>query len=264
MTTALVTGGSRGVGKGIVEGLSEAGFKIFVTGRDKTRLKAVETEASLLGGAVTARCTDHRDDEQVHALFDEIGDLDLLINCAWGGYENLVENGEFTWPYPFWMQPLWRWDAMMQVGVRSAYVASQLATRSMLKRGNGLIVNISFWSAQKHLGNTVYGMAKAATDKMTSDMAAELRSAGQNGIQVVSLYPGLVRTERVMEHAEFMDLSNSESPRFIGRVIAALTKNEQARSESNGSVRVAAELAASLGVIDMDGKLPTPLQLEDA
>ncbi|MDJ1006826.1 MAG: SDR family NAD(P)-dependent oxidoreductase [Paracoccaceae bacterium] len=264
MTTALVTGGSRGVGKGVVEGLSEAGFEVFVTGRNKTRLEAVETEASSLAGAVTSRCTDHSDDEQVRALFDEIGDLDLLVNCAWGGYENMVEAGEFTWPYPFWMQPLWRWDAMMQVGVRSAYVASQLAIRSMLKRGNGLIVNISFWSAQKHLGNTVYGMAKAATDKMTSDMAAELQAAGQNGIQVVSLYPGLVRTERVMEHAAFMDLSNSESPRFIGRVIAALMKNEQARAESNGIVRVAAELAVSLGVKDVDGKLPTPLRLEDA
>lgn len=264
MATALVTGGSRGVGKGVVEGLSEAGFHLFVTGRNKARLAAVETEASTLGGMVTARCTDHSDDEQVRALFDEIGDLDLLVNCAWGGYENMIENGEFTWPYPYWMQPLWRWDAMMQDGVRSAYVASQLATRSMLKRGSGLIVNISFWSAQKHLGNTVYGMAKAATDKMTSDMATELRAAGETGIQVVSLYPGLVRTERVMDHAEFMDLSNSESPRFIGRVIAALMQNAQARSESNGKVRIAADLAGSLGVTDVDGKVSTPLQLEDA
>jgi NAD(P)-dependent dehydrogenase (short-subunit alcohol dehydrogenase family) len=134
----------------------------------------------------------------------------------------------------------------------------------MLKRGSGLIVNISFWSAQKHLGITVYGIAKAATDKMTSDMATELQAAGETGIQVVSLYPGLVRTERVMDHAEFMDLSNSESPRFIGRVIAALMKSAQARSESNGKVRIAAELAGSLGVTDVDGKVSTPLQLEDA
>ncbi len=264
MTTALVTGGSRGVGKGVVEGLSEAGFKVYFTGRNEARLAATTADASALGGEVIAHRLDHGEDEQVQALFAEIGDLDVLVNCAWGGYENMVENGEFTWAYPYWMQPRWRWDAMMQTGVRSAYVASQLATPSMLDRGKGLIINISYWSAQKHLGNTVYGMAKAATDKMTSDMAVELSAAGQEGLQVMSLYPGLVRTERVMEHAEFLDLSNSESPRFIGRVIAALSKDDQARRQNNGKVIVAAELAQSLGVTDVDGASPIPLRLEDA
>src|SRR5204863_183161 len=81
----------------------------------------------------------------------------------------------------------------------------------------GLVANISFWAAQKHVGNVPYGVAKAATDKMTADMAHELR---EHNVAVVSLYPGLVRTEKVMDAAAYLDLSNSESPRFIGRAVA--------------------------------------------
>ncbi len=264
MVVALVTGGSRGVGKGVVEGLCEAGFTVYFTGQNTKRLQATEAEATSLGGKAMARAVDHSDDAQVGRLFEEIGELDILVNCAWGGYEDMVEDGEFTWPYPYWRQPLWRWNAMMQVGVRSAYVASQHATRSMIAKGTGLIVNLSFWAAQKPMGNAVYGMAKAATDKMTGDMAEDLRTAGHTGIQTISLYPGLVRTERVMEHAQYMDLSNSESPLFIGRTIAALAKNDSARIRSNGKVCVAANLARSLGVTDLDGKSPDPLSLEDA
>src|SRR3954451_2377974 len=131
----------------------------------------------------------------------------------------MVENGVFTWSKPFWEQPLWRWDAMFAAGVRAHYYASQLAARSMVASRSGLIVNISSWAAQKHAGNVAYGVAKAATDKMTADMAVELRP---HGVAVVSLYPGLVRTEKVMEAAAWMDLSNSESPEFIGRSVTAL------------------------------------------
>ena len=89
----------------------------------------------------------------------------------------------------------------------------------MLARKRGLIVNISHWAAQKHLGNVAYGVSKAATDKLTSDLAFELKP---HGVAVVSIYPGMVRTEKVMEAAQWLDLSNSESPEFIGRAIAAL------------------------------------------
>ncbi len=119
-------------------------------------------------------------------------------------------------------------------------MTSQLATRSMLQNSGGLIVNISFWSAQKFVGNTLYGIAKAATDKMTFDMATEL---ADKDINVISLCPGLVRTEKVMLAAAMMDMSNSESPRFIGRTIAALSKNRELASELNGKVCVAADLA---------------------
>ena len=259
MCAALVTGGSQGVGRGIVEGLCEAGYQVFFTGRNQDLLKQAAVEASALGGEAFPRRVDHNDDEQARTLFAEIGSkhqLDLLANSAWGGYENMVEDGRFTWTDPYWEQPLWRWDAMMGTGVRSAFVAAQLATRLMRESGQGLIVNVSFWAAQKHIGNTLYGMAKAATDKMTADMAAELDLPD---INVVSLYPGLVRTEKVMAAAEHLDLSNSESPRFIGRTIAALREHLELRKKCNGNVCIAAEIARELGITDIDGRSPAPL-----
>jgi dehydrogenase/reductase SDR family member 1 len=149
---------------------------------------------------------------------------------------------------------------MMDAGVRAAFFASAKAVEMMIPRRRGLIVNISFWSAQKYLGNTIYGIAKAAMDKMSADMAHELR---QHGVTVVSLYPGLVRTESVMAAAQagWLDLSNSESPEFIGKVIAALHSDPQLFARS-GAVVVAAQLAKELGVVDNDGKRPIPLTLE--
>lgn len=262
MRAALVTGGSQGVGKGIVEGLAEAGHRVFFTGRDPDRLERAAAEAGALGGEVFARRVDHGDDDQVRALFAEIAEaheLELLVNNVWGGYERMVEDGRFTWLDPYWEQPIWRWNAMMEVGVRAAFVASQLATRLMRQTSRGLIINISFWSAQKHIGNALYGMAKAATDKMTADMAEELDSSD---INVVSLYPGLVRTEKVMAAAEHMDLSNSESPRFIGRTIAALMRDRDMRRKLTGGVCTAAQVAQDLGVSDIDGSSPDPLTLD--
>lgn len=127
-------------------------------------------------------------------------------------------------------------------------------------RRSGLIVNISFWAAQKHVDNAIYGIAKAATDKMSSDMAHELRA---NDVAVVSLYPGLVRTESVVEAARggWLDISNSESQEFIGKVIAALSADPQLIARS-GRVVVAAQLAKELKVCDIDGRKPVPLTLE--
>lgn len=261
---ALVTGASRGVGRGIVEGLAEAGFEIFCTGRTEDDLAETARRAESLGGRVWPRRVDHSDDAQVDALFEAIaarGSLDVLVNSAWGGYERMLEDGRFTWIDPFWQQPRWRWAAMMTDGVRSAYVASQCAARAMVPRRSGLIVNVSYWAARKHMANVVYGVAKAATDKMTADMAVEL---APHGVRVVSLYPGLVRTESVMAKAQFLDLTNSESPRFIGRVIAALARDGAAQSTYDGKVAVAAALARELGVVDVDGRSPEPLTLETA
>jgi dehydrogenase/reductase SDR family protein 1 len=262
VVAALVTGGSQGVGKGVVEGLAEAGLEVFFTGRDDERLERTAAEAAALGGRVFPRRVDHGDDRQVEGLFAEIAGahrLELLVNSVWGGYENMVENGRFTWSDPYWEQPSWRWDAMMVIGVRAAFVASQHATRLMRPHSRGLIVNISFWAAKKHIGNVLYGMAKAATDKMTADMATELASPD---ISVVSLYPGLVRTEKVMANAAYLDLSNSESPRFIGRTIAALWQHPETARMFSGGVLVAAQVARDLGVKDVDGGSPVPLTLE--
>jgi NAD(P)-dependent dehydrogenase (short-subunit alcohol dehydrogenase family) len=206
---------------------------------------------------------DHRDDAQVGDAFARIlreaGTLDVLVNNVWGGYERMVENGQFTWPKPFWEQPLWRWDAMFAAGVRAHYLASQLAAPQMVARGHGLIVNISHWAAQKRIGNVAYGVSKAATDKMTSDMAIELEP---HGVAVVSLYPGLVRTEKVMEAAKFLDMSNSESPEFIGRAVMALAGDPNVMRHT-GRVLVAAAVAREYGFTDIDGKTPRPLTIAD-
>ncbi len=253
---ALVTGASRGVGRGVAISLSEAGFRVFATGRSIHN-------SSLPESVIRLRC-DHLNDDDTAAVFRRIesdtGRPDVLVNSAWGGYERMVESGSFTWPLPFWEQPGHRWTSMMDAGVRAAFVNSTRAATMMLRRHSGLIVNVSFWAARKYIGNTIYGIAKAATDRMTADMAHELKP---HGVTVVSLYPGLVRTEAVMQAAEggWLDLSNSESPEFSGRVIAALAR-DPALAEHSGKVLVGASVAAALGVKDTDGSQPLPLTLE--
>ena len=148
---------------------------------------------------------------------------------------------------------------MFSAGVRAHYQASQLAAPTMIARRRGLIVNISFWAAQKHIGNVAYGVSKAATDKLTTDMAAEL---APHGVAVVSLYPGLVRTEKVMEASAWLDMSNSESPQFIGRAIAALADDPDVLRHT-GKVLIAASVAQEYDFTDIDGKAPRPLSIAD-
>ena len=251
---ALVTGASRGIGRGVAVGLANAGAAVFATGRSIERAGLPEPIAGL--------ACDHTNDAAVAAVFHTVakraGRLDVLVNVAWGGYERMVEDGRFTFGAPFWEQPVWRWDAMMTAGVRAAFVASQHAARLMVPARSGLIVNISFWSAQKYIANALYGVSKAATDKLTADMAHELRP---HDVSVVSLYPGLVRTEAVLAAGVF-DLSNSESPEFIGRAVAALLADADVGRRS-GSVLVAAALAQEYGFTDVDGRRPKPLTLAD-
>lgn len=253
-SVALVTGASRGVGRGIAAALADAGMHVYATGRTIERTK-------FPSGVVQVTC-DHTDDDAVARVFARVqaehGRLDVLVNNAWGGYERMVEDGRFTWAAPFWEQPSWRWDAMISTGVRSAFVASQLAARSMVRARRGLIANISHWAAQKHIGNTIYGIAKAATDKLSSDTAVELRPYG---VAVVSLYPGLVRTEAVLAAGVF-DLSNSESPEFPGRAVAALAADPDLMTMSGRSL-VAASLAQRYGFTDIDGQSPRALTLDD-
>lgn len=253
---AVVTGASRGVGRGIAAELASHGAIVYGTGRS--------IDAADLPGEVQRLQCDHSNDDDVRNVFSRVqneqGRLDILVNSVWGGYENMVEAGVFTWPAPFWQQPLWRWQAMMDTGVRALFVASQEAARLMIPARSGLIVNLSYWSAQKHLGNAIYGAAKAATDKLTSDMAAELH---EHRVAVVSLYPGLVRTEAVLAAADAMDLSNSESPEYIGRAVWALVEHPGLMGRT-GQVLVAATLGQELGFSDTDGSTPRPLRLAEA
>jgi dehydrogenase/reductase SDR family member 1 len=253
---AVVTGATKGVGRGIARELAQHGAWVFVTGRSAPDHERLDERI------VAIRC-DHREDLLVDAAFQrvvrEAGAIEILVNSVWGGYERMIEDGAFTWPKPFWEQPLWRWDAMFGAGVRAHYQASQLVAPSMIGRGRGLIVNISSWPAQKYIGNVAYGVSKAATDKMTADMAIELKP---HGVAVVSLYPGLVRTEKVMAAAQWLDLSNSESPDFIGRAVVALATDPDVMRHT-GKVLVAASLAHEYGFTDVDGKTPRPLTLAD-
>lgn len=256
MPTALVTGASRGVGKGVAVGLLEAGYRVFGTGR------TIES-ADLPAEVVRIRC-DHTRDEETARAFEraiaEGGGLDVLVNSAWGGYEKMMEDGRFTWTLPFWEQPAHRWTSMMDSGVRAAFVASSHAARLMVPKRSGLVVQVSFFAAQKYIGNTIYGVAKAATDKMAADMAHELRP---HNVAVLSLYPGLVRTEAVLQAAEggWLELANSESPQFIGRVVAGLARDPKLMDRS-GQVLVAAAVARELGILDIDGSQPEPITLD--
>ena len=262
---AVVTGASRGVGSGVAIGLGEAGATVYLTGRTLREgeaelpgsLESTAEAVAKAGGEPRIIQCDHSRDEEVDELFQRVikesDRVDVLVNSAWGGYRRME-----TFALPFWEQPRWRWDDMFQAGVRAAYVASALAARSMVCARSGLIVNISAW-AGKYLGNVAYGVSKAATDKMTSDMAVELRA---HDVAVVSLYPGLVRTENVIK-SEYFDLSNSESPQFIGRAVAALAA-DPAVLERSGKALVAAQLALDCGFRDIDGAQPKPLTLEDS
>jgi NAD(P)-dependent dehydrogenase (short-subunit alcohol dehydrogenase family) len=253
---AVVTGATKGVGRGIARELAQQGARVFITGRSAP-------DRELVNCQITAIRCDHRVDAQVEEAFRSIARgasaISILVNSVWGGYEDMVEGGVFTWGKPFWEQPLWRWDAMFSAGVRAAYRASQLIAPAMIAQRRGLIVNISHWAAQKHIGNVAYGVSKAATDKMTADMAEELKGYG---VAIVSLYPGMVRTEKVMEAAQWLDLSNSESPEFVGRAVAALARDPDVLRHT-GKVLVAAAVASEYGFTDIDGATPRPLTLAD-
>jgi dehydrogenase/reductase SDR family protein 1 len=271
---ALVTGASRGVGKGIALGLGEAGATVYITGRtveeDKAAVALPGTiyqtaeEVSQLGGkGIAIRC-DHLNDEEVRGMFQHIqteqNRLDILVNNVWGGYEYFNDGTEFWNEKGFWTTPISRWDKSFQAGVRAHYVASVLAAPVMIKQRSGLIVNISFFAAQRDDKGVAYAVAKAADDRMAACMAHELR---EHQVAVVSLYPGLVRTESVMKAAQYFDLSNSESPQFIGRAIAALATDPDVMRKS-GQIIVAAAVAQEYGFRDIDGRQPRPITVAEA
>ena len=200
----VVTGGSRGVGKGIALALGEAGATVYVTGRSDASgttegltgtVRDTAAEVTRRGGlGVAVRC-DHTADAEVEALFarveQEQGRLDVLVNNAWGGYE------QFDWSRfgaPFWEQPMRLWSGMFESGVRAHLAATRLAVPLMLPGRGGLIVHTTAWDRDKYLGNLFYDVAKAAVNRMAFGMARELQP---HHVAVVALAPGFVGTERV-------------------------------------------------------------------
>jgi NAD(P)-dependent dehydrogenase (short-subunit alcohol dehydrogenase family) len=265
---AVVTGASRGAGKGIALALGAAGMTVYVTGRSSQaslgRLKDTalpgtvpETAAAItaLGGRGVAVPCDHRDDGAVQELFARVASesrrLDILVNNAAAIHDDLIEPGGF------WEKPLELAD-ILDVGLRSAYVASYYAAPLMVAARTGLIAFTSSFGASCYMHGPAYGAQKAGLDKFAADMAVDLRP---HNVAAVSLWLGPQLTERTavaarsrpQQYAEF--LRNGETPQFNGRIIHALAHDPELLSLS-GQTLISAEAAARYGITEQGGRAP--------
>jgi dehydrogenase/reductase SDR family protein 1 len=265
---ALVTGASRGIGKGIALELGVAGATVYVTGRTVDdggavvpgTVGATADEVTRMGGnGIAVRC-DHADDEEIQALFERIrseqGRLDILVNNAFTAPAESIFEGKF------WEHPVTLWDVLFHVGCRAHYVASHAAAPMMAEQQSGLIVNISSFAGAAYTFSVPYGVGKAAVDRMAKDMAVELRPYD---VTCVSLWPGVVRTEYLTkQHAEGQipfSIENGESPRFTGRAVVAVASDPK-RIERTGQVLICYEIAREYGFTDIDGRQPPDLGVQ--
>jgi NAD(P)-dependent dehydrogenase (short-subunit alcohol dehydrogenase family) len=267
---AVVTGASRGIGKGIALALAEEGATVYVTGRTVTpgsyplpgTVGETAAEVDRRGGSGIAVQVDHAHDEQVAALFQQVrreqGRLDLLVNNAFSLPEDLTE------PRSFWEKPLSNWE-MVDVGVRSNFVAAWHAARFLVPQKYGLIVAISGYVGVTYTYGVVFGTCKSAVDRMARDMALELKP---HNVASLSMWCGLTFTERAhrnlnrdpaMKAQTVTNPLMGSSPEFPGRVIAAMAKDPNIMSRSGGTF-IAAELAREYGVTDIDGSVPPSLR----
>ena len=270
---AVVTGASRGVGRGIALVLGECGATVYVTGRSSRghahasapgTVEDTADDVTARGGRGVAAPTDHTDDAQTAALFARVaseqrGRLDLLVANAWGGYEIEADFGA-----PFWEQPLRRWDAMFTAGLRTQFAAARAAAPAMVANKHGLIVVTGGTDLEDfYLGNVPYDVVKAAASRLVVGLARELRP---HGAGAVGVYPGFTRTEAVVEaFAEHgaEPPPETHSPEFVGRAIAALLADPE-RLALSGTGAQAATLARRYGFADVDGRAIAPFVLPDA
>ncbi|HTV96447.1 MAG TPA: SDR family NAD(P)-dependent oxidoreductase [Steroidobacteraceae bacterium] len=269
---AVVTGASRGIGKGIAVALGAEGATVYVTGRTVTPGSyplpgtVGETAAAVTqrGGKGIAVPVDHGQDDQVAALFDQVrrdqGRLDILVNNAFSIPEDLTEPG------PFWEKPLSHWQ-MVDVGVRSTFVAAWHAAKIMAPQKSGLMVVISGYVGVTYTYGVVFGTCKSAVDRMARDMAIDLQP---HGVASLSLWQGLTFTERARRNLERnpamkqLTVTNPAigcTPEFPGRVIAALASDPQLMRRSGGTF-ITAELAQEYAITDIDGKVIPSLRAE--
>ena len=262
---AVVTGASRGAGKGIAVALGRTGATVYVTGRstrdtDSPFGGTVGETARLIdqaGGTGVPVLVDHADDTAVAALFARVaedhGRLDILVN-------NAAALAAPARPGGFWTNPLAMAD-LITVGLRSHYVAAYHAAPLLIANGRGLIVHTGHYGAVSYFQGPAYGAQKAGADKMAADMAVELRP---HGVAALSIWMGGLRTERAEAHQaslppEQRSTAPRESPEFTGRVIAALYQQPDLLAYS-GRAHIGAELGAHLGVTDIDGSVPVSLR----
>ena len=250
---AWVTGASRGIGKGIARALGKEGWTVYITARSAAAaagglpgtVEETAQEVSAAGGQGVAVVCDHADDAAVAATAERIaaeqGRLDLLVNNVWAGYQRLNAGAWEEWNAPLWQQPLELFDAMFTHGVRAHYVATALCAPLLMKTPGSLVATVSFAvsESEQHTFGAAYGMAKAADDRLALAAATQLRP---HGVTSVALHPGLVRTEGVMQFAEHLDLTASQSPEGVGRAVAALASDPH-RQELTGQALDVAALA---------------------
>ena len=269
---ALVTGASRGMGRGIALALGSEGATVYVTGRTEVpgahelpgSIGETAAEVDRRGGRGIAMPVDHADDAQVAELFERVareqGRLDLLVNNAFSLPDDLTE------PRGFWEKPLSNLE-MFEVGVRSNFVAAWHAARLMVPRRSGLIVAISGYTGVTYTYGVLFGTCKSAVDRMSRDMAIELKP---HGVASISLWQGLTLTERAernLARTPGLGLAaptrpkDACSPEFPGRVIAALARDPDVLRHTGGTF-ISAELAAQYGVTDVDGKVIPSLRAE--
>jgi len=267
---AVVTGASRGAGRGIALVLGEAGATVYVTGRSARggpttdslpgTIEDTAEQVTARGGVgITVRC-DHTVDEQVKALLQRVekeqGGLDLLVNNAWGGYE-----GKGLSPAPFWKAPLRLWEGMFVAGLRAHLVASYFAIPLMLPHRRGLIVSTVAWDHDKYIGS-FYDVAKHAIVRMIFGLGRELR---KHNIAAIAVAPGFMRTERVLaafkineqQWKKIPGLKQTETPEYTGRAVAALAADPKVVRKSGKAFRVG-ELAREYGFTDVDGRRVPP------
>ncbi len=259
----VVTGASRGVGRGVALALGAAGATVYVTGRSVKEgdsplpgtVGQTAADVTAAGGTGIAVACDHGDDAQVAALFERVrrehGRLDILVNSAIAIPDQLTEAG------PFWKKPL-AMTSLLDVGLRSSYVACHYAA-DLLIAARGLVIHISSAGSRCYMHGPAYGAGKAGADKMTFDMAHDFKP---EGVSVVALWPGLVKTERservcAAEPDKYGDsFDTAETPQFIGRVVLALHGDADCLSKRSGGVFYTSELASQYSVQDIDGAQP--------
>ncbi|MGB5634196.1 MAG: SDR family NAD(P)-dependent oxidoreductase [Waterburya sp.] len=273
---ALVTGATRGVGKGIAIGLGESGATVYITGRSlepsdsanklSGSLKETQVAIEEAGGKCIPIQVDHSDDEQIGILFERIekeqGKLDLLVNNVFSGVQAIRDaSGK-----PFWQGSPDLWDAVNNVGLRSHYVSSIYAARLMSGQSQGIICTISSWGGMSYLFGVAYGAGKSACDRLAADMAVELKP---DNIASISIWPGIVGTEQIIDFAQQInedrdsaklgDGYNWETPLLTGRAIAALAGDPNIMKYT-GKMKIVAELAEKYKLVDRDGNRPVSLR----